>query len=258
MNQRNSAPNVTRPWRGESADDRRQQRREKLLEAALDAFTQHGIAKTTMRDICAGARLTERYFYEAFSSTEHAFDQVYALLKTELVKRVSTALFAAPKDIESLAREGLRAFYTFIQEDPRRGKIMLIDAVSANQLSLERSRGALKEYVVLMEQLAEDMVPANVRKRLDVEWLASGLLSLAIQVGAMWIADGMRRPVDEVLDYNLYAWRGLQSWMTQASASAAQAGSKSPRLSSVPSTAPTASPSPRSGSAAGPKPTGKP
>lgn len=254
MNQRSSAPNVTRPWRGESADDRRQQRRERLLEAALDAFTQHGIAKTTMRDICAGARLTERYFYEAFSSTEHAFDQVYALLKTELVKRVSTALFAAPKDIESLAREGLRAFYTFIQEDPRRGKIMLIDAVSANQLSLERSRGALKEYVVLMEQLADDMVPAAVRKNLDVEWLAGGLLSMAIQVGAMWIADGMRRPVDEVLDYNLYAWRGLQSWMTQTGARSAKAR---PQLSSVPA-APRAPRSPRPTRNTKPKPEGKP
>ncbi len=254
MNQRSSAPNVTRPWRGESADDRRQQRRERLLEAALDAFTQHGIAKTTMRDICAGARLTERYFYEAFSSTEHAFDQVYALLKTELVKRVSTALFAAPKDIESLAREGLRAFYTFIQEDPRRGKIMLIDAVSANQLSLERSRGALKEYVVLMEQLADDMVPAAVRKNLDVEWLAGGLLSMAIQVGAMWIADGMRRPVDEVLDYNLYAWRGLQSWMTQTGARSAKTR---PQLSSVPA-APQAPRSPRPTRNTKPKPEGKP
>lgn len=254
MNQRSSAPNVTRPWRGESADERRQQRREKLLEAALDAFTQHGIAKTTMRDICAGARLTERYFYEAFSSTEHAFDQVYALLKTELVKRVSAALLAAPKDIESLAREGLRAFYTFIQEDPRRGKIMLIDAVSANQLSLERSRGALKEYVILMEQLADDIVPAAVRKTLDFEWLASGLLSLAIQVGAMWIADGMRRPVDEVLDYNLYAWRGLQSWITQASARAAQAR---PKLSSVPA-APRAPRSPSTTRNTKPKPAGKP
>lgn len=251
MNQRSSAPNVTRPWRGESADDRRQQRREKLLEAALDAFTQHGIAKTTMRDICAGARLTERYFYEAFSSTEHAFDQVYALLKTELVKRVSAALLAAPKDIESLAREGLRAFYTFIQEDPRRGKIMLIDAVSANQLSLERSRGALKEYVVLMEHLADDIVPPAIRKNLDVEWLAGGLLSLAIQVGAMWIADGMRRPVDEVLNYNLYAWRGLQSWMTQASTSATMA---KPKLRSVP----TAPRSPRTARGTKPKAPGTP
>jgi AcrR family transcriptional regulator len=213
MNQRTSTPKVTRPWRGESAQDRCQQRRERLLEAALDAFNEHGIAKTTMRDICAGARLTERYFYESFSSTEHAFDEVYALLKEKLVRRVTEALIKAPRNIESLAREGLRAFYTFIKEDPRRGKIMLIDAVSANQLSQERSRGAMKEYVALMELLSTEVVMPGAREKLDVEWVAWGLLGMAIQVGAIWIADGMRRPVDEVLDYNLYAWRGLLGWL---------------------------------------------
>lgn len=213
MKQPTSTPNVTRTWRGESADERRQQRRERFLEAALTSFAKHGIAKTTMRDICAEARLTERYFYESFGSTEQAFDVVYASLKGELVQRVTQALLSAPKDIESLAREGLRAFYTFIQEDRRRGQIMLIDAVSANQSSLARSRLAMREYVALMDHLADDLVPPEIRGRLDVEWLAWGLLGLAIQVGGMWIGDGMKRPVDEVLDYNLYAWRGLSDWL---------------------------------------------
>jgi AcrR family transcriptional regulator len=222
MKQPSSAPHVTRPWRGESAQDRRQQRRARFMEAALTSFAKHGIAKTTMRDICAEARLTERYFYESFSSTDHAFELLYASLKSELVQRVTQALLTAPKDIENLAREGLRAFYTFIQEDGRRGKIMLIDAVSANQHSLERSRHAVKEYVALMDQLADGLVPPDRRDHLDVEWVAWGLLGLAIQVGTMWIGEGMKRPVDEVLDYNLYAWRGLQGWITSPASKTAK------------------------------------
>lgn len=206
-------PTATRPWRGASAEDRRQQRRERLLEAAFDAFATHGIAKTTMRDICAGARLTERYFYEVFHNTEHAFDQVYAQLKSELVGRVVQALLAAPRDIESLAREGLRAFYVFIQEDPRRGRVMLIDAVSANRLTMERSREAMKDHVDMMAQLAPDVVARERLHTTDIEWVAWGLLGLAIQVGVKWLSDGMQRPIDDVLAYNLYAWRGLASWL---------------------------------------------
>lgn len=218
MTQRTPTPTVTRPWRGESAQDRRLQRRERLLEAALNAFAQHGIAKTTMRDICVGARLTERYFYESFSSTEHAFDEVYALLKIELVQRVASALMTGQRDIECLARDGLHAFYTFIKEDSRRGKIMLIDAVSANQLSLERSRGAMKEYVAMIENLADEFVAPATRQKVDVEWIAWGLLGMAVQVGTIWISEGMRRPVDEVVAYNLYAWRGLQGWLENSHA----------------------------------------
>jgi AcrR family transcriptional regulator len=229
MTQRASTPTVTRPWRGESAEDRRLQRRERLLEAALNAFAQHGIAKTTMRDICGGARLTERYFYESFSSTEQAFDEVYAMLKVELVQRVAEALIKAPRNIESLAHDGLHAFYTFIQEDPRRGKIMLIDAVSANRFSLERSRSAVKEYVALIESLAVELLPIGTRQKLDVEWIAWGLLGMAIQVGAIWISDGMRKSVDEVLAYNLYAWRGLQGMLMDEGANKPLSAAKTAR-----------------------------
>jgi AcrR family transcriptional regulator len=234
MKHPNTAPQVTRPWRGESAQDRRQQRQARFLEAALASFARHGIAKTTMRDICAEARLTERYFYESFQSTEHAFEQVYASLKGELVQRVSQALLTAPKDIESLAREGLRAFYIYIQEDPRRGQIMLIDAVSANQQTLEKSRHAIKEYVALMAQLASDLLPLAQREQLDMDWLAWGLLGMAIQVGSLWIGEGMKRPVDEVLAYNLYAWRGLAGWLMSPTADAGQPTQPKPPASPAP------------------------
>lgn len=212
MKHPNEHPVVARNWRGESPEERRLQRRERLMEASLEAFSQHGIEKTTMRDICAQARLTERYFYESFRNTEDAFDAVYAMLKQELVERVSTALARAPLNIPQLARDGLAAFYNFIKEDPRRAQIMLIDAFYANRKTLDKSRDAVKEYVVIIDQLARRLYP-NMPANFDVEMVAWGLIGMCIQVGTMWAASGFKQPLDKILDYNLYAWRGLESWI---------------------------------------------
>ncbi len=208
-----------RAWRGESPDEREQQRRERFMGAALEAFARHGIAKTTMRDICTEARLTERYFYESFRNTDHAFDEVFARLRQALVARVMAEMGQAPQRIEDLARAGLRAFYTFIQEDPRRARVMLLDGASAKRSNFERSRELFTDYVVLMDRLAATLYP-SLHSQLNMEFVAWGLVGVAVQVGTVWAAQGMDTPVDEVLDYNLYAWRGLQTWFDDRVAAA--------------------------------------
>ncbi|HET6789355.1 MAG TPA: helix-turn-helix domain-containing protein, partial [Aquabacterium sp.] len=90
-------PVLARPYRGISAEERRHQRREQLMEAAFEVFSTLGLARVTMRDICAQARLTERYFYDSFRSTEEAFDAVHQRQEELLFARVAQAMMTAPR-----------------------------------------------------------------------------------------------------------------------------------------------------------------
>lgn len=209
---------TSRTYRGASAEDRRQERKDRLLEAAFESFARLGIARTTMRDICAQARLTDRYFYEAFGSTEDAFDAVYQWQKTMLLERLGQAMMAAPRNIEAMARAGLRAFYTFIQEDRRRAQV-LIDAFSANQQSADKSRKAIEQYVTMVSSLALTIYP-SIKPGFNMEMMLSGLVGMAIQVATVWARDGFRQPIDEVIDYNVYAWQGLERWIDRMAAEA--------------------------------------
>ncbi|MGC4061484.1 MAG: TetR/AcrR family transcriptional regulator [Aquabacterium sp.] len=211
-----------RAYRGESAEDRRLQRRDKLMEAAFDSFAHHGIAKTTMRDICTAARLTDRYFYEVFRNTEDAFDAVHQWQREQLVSRIGTALLDMPKDMAQLARAGLGAFYGFIKEDPRRAQVLLIDAFSANQQSVEKSQMAVHEYVTLMSNYAHILFP-KIKPGFNMEMLLWGLVGMAIQVGTYWARNGFKEPIEDVLAYNLYAWRGLDLWTAELTAQAREA-----------------------------------
>jgi len=204
----------SRVYRGASAEDRRQQRHERLLEAAFDNFARHGIARTTMRDICAVARLTDRYFYESFRNTEDAFEAVYQWQKSQLLARLTSALQEAPRSLMALARAGLRAFYEFLKEDPRRAQVLLIDAFSAERQMQAKSRAAMGQYATLVNQLARELYP-SMRSDFNIEMMTWGLLGMTLQVGINWAQGGYKQPIDEVLAYNLYAWQGLQAWIDQ-------------------------------------------
>ena len=83
-----------RRYGGSSAQERLAQRRERLLEAALDVFGRNGYANSTMRLICANARMTDRYFYECFGSLDDIFRAIHERLSQELGVQIAASVQA--------------------------------------------------------------------------------------------------------------------------------------------------------------------
>lgn len=209
-----------RTYRGETAEARRDQRRTKLLEAALDCFAIRGVAHTTMRDICSQARLTDRYFYESFRNTKDAYEAVYSWQKDLLVAHVAAAMAAAPLSLLDQARAGLTAFYAFLREDARRSHVLLIDGFTGAALpNVESTQEALAQYIPLIRAAALRIYP-RIKRDFDVDMMARGLLGMATQVGSVWAKSGYAQPLEEVVSYNLYAWQGLNRWVEDMVASA--------------------------------------
>jgi AcrR family transcriptional regulator len=59
---------VTMPFKGVSADDRRIDRRNRLVGAAFEIAGTEGAAALGVGRVCQAAGLTKRYFYESFAS----------------------------------------------------------------------------------------------------------------------------------------------------------------------------------------------
>ena len=59
---------VTMPFRGVSADDRRMDRRKRLVGSAFDIAGTEGAGALGVGRVCVAAGLTKRYFYESFAS----------------------------------------------------------------------------------------------------------------------------------------------------------------------------------------------
>lgn len=202
-----------RAYGGVTADERRLQRRQRFIEAGVEVFGTRGLFQTTMRDLCAEARLTDRYFYESFRRVEDVFEQVYVELSQQLIARLGAAMMQAPRRMDAVAEAGLRVFFGFVQEDRRRARILLVDAMSVYFSLPPDSELPIGDYVSLLRQLHGVLYPQADGLDIDVDFVAKGLLGMTINSAAIWARDGFDKSIDEVVRHNLFAWRGFDAWI---------------------------------------------
>ena len=77
MKKESEIPESGRPYAGERPGERVLRRRQQFLDAGLELFGSIGYRATTVRILCKQAKLTDRYFYESFTSTEDLLLEVY-------------------------------------------------------------------------------------------------------------------------------------------------------------------------------------
>jgi len=84
---------VVRPYKGISAEERRAERRTRLVQACLGVVGANGVAATTVDRVCAEARLTKRYFYESFPDRDAlllaAADELFGTVRTRMEAELS-------------------------------------------------------------------------------------------------------------------------------------------------------------------------
>lgn len=217
-----------RRYAGASAEERKKQRRERLIEAAFDVFGREGYRNTTMRLICAQARLTERYFYEHFATIDDVFVAVHRRQSAIVSQRIMAEIMKQPQG-NSLAttRAGLHAFFLFIKEDRRRAQILLVDAITsgmANPLNMQAKVSSYADFVRAGIKTTHPLLQLN----LDVDMVIAGFVGMIIQTGAMWVQRNCDLPIEAVVDHNLYAWMGLQKWLDENSSAPAAGTSSQP------------------------------
>lgn len=113
-----------RTWAGIPADQRKAERRERLLDAAFELL---GTDQTAaVRAVCRGAELHTRYFYETFEDVDDLVVAVYDRTVAELYSRMIDHSAMAGDDLAARVRAGLEACVAFVDEDRRRGRILFV------------------------------------------------------------------------------------------------------------------------------------
>ena len=122
-----------RTYGGESATDRLARRRRQLLDAGLELFGTAGYRATTVRQLCREAKVSDRYFYEQFDSTEDlllaVYDECTARLEEAALDRASATAAARSRD---LARRGLDAFLAVVESDPRLARVVWFEVLGVS------------------------------------------------------------------------------------------------------------------------------
>lgn len=152
-----------RRYGGRDAGQRQAERRARLLAAGLELFGTEGYAASSVKQVCAEAGLTQRYFYESFTEREQLLRAVYDEQAALVRAAVETAVAAAGEQVESRIRAGLTALIDTMSADRRRARVMVIEIVGVSPELETRRREVLHAFVryiaALVPEEAETLAP---------------------------------------------------------------------------------------------------
>jgi AcrR family transcriptional regulator len=183
-----------------SAAERHAQRRERLLEAGLELFGTQGYAATSIRAVSAAASLNSRYFYESFSSREDLLWHVYRRIIREDVTVVIEAT-AGAESIEEQARAGLRASWKLLTDDPRKARILALEAVGVSERLEQMRRESRHAFADILVRNAMSIAGGSVTLRMDPVLTARSLMGAVVQVLADWVNGEVDAPVEEIVEH---------------------------------------------------------
>jgi AcrR family transcriptional regulator len=105
------------------ADQRRAQRQDDLLAAALDLFAAAGYPNTSIEQICQAAFVGTKGFYEIFDSKEACYIALLRQVSATIEARMVEALRTLPDDESAATEVLLSSFAHALVDDPRFAKV---------------------------------------------------------------------------------------------------------------------------------------
>jgi AcrR family transcriptional regulator len=185
-------------YRGLTAEQRVTGRRARLLEATLEVWGHDGGPKVTMTRICAEAGLTERYFYESFDNLDAALTAVVDEIATQIADQTVAALEATRGGPSERVRAGIGAFVKILTDDPRKGRVAIVEAASISVLRPHRAE-LLRRFAELSAHEARELYG-------DEAWgEAEGYLASTMFIGGVaelvtgWIEGTVMATPDEII-----------------------------------------------------------
>ncbi len=198
-----------RRYGGVLPEERQRLRRAKLIEGAIEVFGTKGFHSATVREVCVAAQLTERYFYESFKTLPQLFMATYGELRDQLMARTLAVLKDAEPTPLGMLEPAIRVFLEFIRDDPRRGRIMLVDSLGVNDEVAALSGATARDYSNMMRQHLHLLVPKARADEVNLDLLADGMIGLNVLLAARWMQDGFAESLDKVVQTNLLPYQGL-------------------------------------------------
>ena len=189
-----------RQFKGMSLSERKLARREKLIEAGIEAYGTHGFFSVTVKDICNEAKLTERYFYESFKKSDELFQTIFLTLIDQLQQNVMQAIMQASPVPEKMIASGLTALLTTLKNNPGMARIIYIDAMLVQEL---HNQATIHETMSRFERMIHAFVmltmPHIKRSEREISLIATGLNGYITQIAIRWVMSGFKQSMDEVL-----------------------------------------------------------
>src|SRR5689334_2239927 len=133
---------MARTYSGVKHEDRQAARQAALMAAGLELLGTEGLAGTSVRAVCSRAGLTARYFYESFADLDALLVAVFDSVVGEVAAAVLAGVRSAQGgDARAHARAAIAAGVQLMTDDPRKARILFVEARASEALADRRAAG---------------------------------------------------------------------------------------------------------------------
>jgi AcrR family transcriptional regulator len=186
-------------YAGRSSDQRRAERRRRLIEAAADLIGEGGIAAVKVRAVCTRAGLNDRYFYESFPDCDQLLLAVFDHWAAEGVGAVTAAMNQAPMGVRPRTRHTIEAALFYVYEDPRR-KRLLLESQATEGLRARRAELVAVLGRLLVDQ-ARELLGEHIAEDRNTKLAALTVVSGVLDVVTTWLRGDLDIDIDHLVEF---------------------------------------------------------
>ncbi|HLS04003.1 MAG TPA: TetR/AcrR family transcriptional regulator [Actinomycetales bacterium] len=185
----------------------RQDRREQILSAGLDAFVQEGFHQTSMDNIAERIGVTKPILYRYFSSKLELYLAIVDAQTDKLVNRVTAALHAPALHQRDRVRAAFSAYFKYIEAEGASFRLIFESDVSFDEDLRERVERSNR---LCAREIAQTLLSFTALSEVAAELLATALVGMAQTTARTRLRDPRGVSSDEAIDLlTQLAWRGL-------------------------------------------------
>ncbi|WP_219603104.1 TetR/AcrR family transcriptional regulator [Mycobacteroides sp. LB1] len=177
-----------------------EQRRTQLIDAAVDLFGTVGYRAATVDDLCARAGLSKRYFYESFSSSEELLLASYQRCTDEILEAMVRAVTEAGTTVDDQLRAALSGYFGAIEADQRRARITLLEILGVSPAVSAAYVAQTERFAYTVQALAPDVFAAGELPTEQLHLIAQGIIGAITTIAAQWLLEDRRRPCTQLID----------------------------------------------------------
>jgi AcrR family transcriptional regulator len=189
------APKAARVYRGQSNHERKEDRRDRLVRAALELFGTAGYAATSIEGICAAAGVTARHFYEHFGSREALLRAIYDDVVADAHHAIMRSLASPAPDATARVERAVAAFVHSYLDDPRRARVACVEIIGVSPEMERHRRTVIHAFASVVEAQAESLAASGSFVARDFGRTGIAMAGAVNELLADWIMRRDRPPV---------------------------------------------------------------
>ena len=203
-----SESKVKRVYGKKNADERVLERRERLLDAALELFSKQGYANTTIEALCAESKGTTRHFYQLFDGREALLLALYNQMIEELELGLLTAMMTEYQTLNERMEVLIQALVHHYLKDTRRAQIGVIEVVGASELIERRRREVIYKIASHVETFMDALVIQKQLPKRNYHWLAIAIVGGINELMADWLVN-RALSLEQLMEEMIFAFNTL-------------------------------------------------